>query len=269
MELDLSALFRTGSARASGWRRMPAVVGRSMIATSHPLASAAGLATFARGRQCGRRRARRGRRVDRRRADRQRPGRRCVRARVARREAPRPQRLRPLAARAGRDPRRRARPALRDGSGSRARLERPRRAVRPLRARSGARTRQPTSRRQGVACTPGSRTSGREPRRRRVRRPRSAGASCCPMLAGTLGSSPSEGPDAFYRGRVAAAIAGASWLTEQDLELHRSEWVEPLRLTYRGVEVCELPPTARGRPRSSPSASTTAWSPVSTRRSRR
>ena len=103
-----------------------------------------------RGRQCGRRRARRGRGVDRRGADRQRPGRRCVRARVARRKAPRPQRLRPLAARAGRDPRRRARPALRDGSGSRARLERPRRAVRPLRARSGTHTgsrRRPTGRR--------------------------------------------------------------------------------------------------------------------------
>ena len=27
---------------------------------------------------------------------------------------------------------------------------------------------------------------------------------------------------------------------------HRSEWVEPLRLDYRGVEVCELPPNGQG-----------------------
>ena len=45
---------------------------------------------------------------------------------------------------------------------------------------------------------------------------------------------------------VAEAIAGASWLTEADLAAHRSEWVEPLRLSYRGIEVCELPPNGQG-----------------------
>jgi gamma-glutamyltranspeptidase/glutathione hydrolase len=35
-------------------------------------------------------------------------------------------------------------------------------------------------------------------------------------------------------------------LSEADLEAHRSEWVEPLRLDYRGVEVCEPPPNSQG-----------------------
>ena len=47
-------------------------------------------------------------------------------------------------------------------------------------------------------------------------------------------------------GPVAEAIAGASWLAEADLAAHRSEWVEPLRLAYRGIEVCELPPNGQG-----------------------
>jgi gamma-glutamyltranspeptidase / glutathione hydrolase len=45
---------------------------------------------------------------------------------------------------------------------------------------------------------------------------------------------------------VAAAIAACTWLTEDDLAAHRSEWVEPLRCAYRGVEVCELPPNSQG-----------------------
>src|SRR5262249_53503043 len=45
---DLDALFQPGGA-ASGWRRMPAVAGEAMIATSHPLATRAGLGAFGRG----------------------------------------------------------------------------------------------------------------------------------------------------------------------------------------------------------------------------
>jgi gamma-glutamyltranspeptidase/glutathione hydrolase len=45
---------------------------------------------------------------------------------------------------------------------------------------------------------------------------------------------------------VAAAIAAATWLSEDDLAAHRSEWVEPLRRAYRGVEVCEIPPNGQG-----------------------
>ncbi len=67
-----------------------------------------------------------------------------------------------------------------------------------------------------------------------------------PELALTLQRIATLGPDAIYRGEVAAAIATATWLAEEDLLAHRSEWVEPLRRTYRGIEVCELPPNGQG-----------------------
>ena len=67
-----------------------------------------------------------------------------------------------------------------------------------------------------------------------------------PELARTLGRIAAEGPDALYTGDVAAAIASSTWLSESDLLAHRSEWVEPLRRLYRGVEVCELPPNGQG-----------------------
>ncbi|MGI9111399.1 MAG: gamma-glutamyltransferase family protein [Gaiellaceae bacterium] len=67
-----------------------------------------------------------------------------------------------------------------------------------------------------------------------------------PELAATLRRIETDGPDALYRGRVAEQIAAASWLDEGDLAGHVSEWVEPLRMAYRGVEVCELPPNGQG-----------------------
>jgi gamma-glutamyltranspeptidase/glutathione hydrolase len=67
-----------------------------------------------------------------------------------------------------------------------------------------------------------------------------------PDLAVTLRRIADEGPGALYAGEVAAAIATATWLAEDDLLAHRSEWVEPIRRVYRGVEVCELPPNGQG-----------------------
>jgi gamma-glutamyltranspeptidase len=49
VNVDFDALFRPGSAHTSGWRRMPAVAGEAMIATSHLLASRAGLRVLDRG----------------------------------------------------------------------------------------------------------------------------------------------------------------------------------------------------------------------------
>src|SRR6478735_12811003 len=49
MELDLDALFQPGRAESSGWRRMPAISAEGMVATSHPLASRAGLSALERG----------------------------------------------------------------------------------------------------------------------------------------------------------------------------------------------------------------------------
>jgi gamma-glutamyltranspeptidase/glutathione hydrolase len=67
-----------------------------------------------------------------------------------------------------------------------------------------------------------------------------------PELGHTLRRIAEDGPAAFYTGPVAEAIAAATWLSTDDLAAHRSEWVEPLRIPYRGVEVCELPPNTQG-----------------------
>ena len=67
-----------------------------------------------------------------------------------------------------------------------------------------------------------------------------------PELAASLRAIAEGGADAFYRGRIAERIAASCWLSEDDLAAHEGEWVEPLRLAYRGAEVCELPPNGQG-----------------------
>jgi gamma-glutamyltranspeptidase/glutathione hydrolase len=67
-----------------------------------------------------------------------------------------------------------------------------------------------------------------------------------PELGVTLRRIADEGPSAFYEGEVAAAIAEVSWLEESDLAAYEPRWVEPLRLSYKGTEVCELPPPTQG-----------------------
>ena len=72
-----------------------------------------------------------------------------------------------------------------------------------------------------------------------------------PRLAATLEQISAGGPDAFYRGPIAQAIASdarirGGWLTADDLAAHRSDWVEPLRTTFLGHEVLELPPNTQG-----------------------
>src|SRR5437870_7468034 len=60
-------------------------------------------------------------------------------------------------------------------------------------------------------------------------------------LAVTLRRIADEGPAGFYTGEVAEAICAVSWLEAEDLAGFEPQWVEPLRLTYKGTEVCELP----------------------------
>jgi gamma-glutamyltranspeptidase/glutathione hydrolase len=67
-----------------------------------------------------------------------------------------------------------------------------------------------------------------------------------PEVASTLKRIASDGPDAFYRGDVARAIASCTWLGEDDLADYEPRWVEPLTVDYRGVTVCELPPPTQG-----------------------
>ena len=60
-------------------------------------------------------------------------------------------------------------------------------------------------------------------------------------LAHTLRDLAAEGPDLFYRGRVARAIAdrlaAEGFVTADDLARHTGEWGEPVSTTYRGVTV--------------------------------
>ena len=70
-------------------------------------------------------------------------------------------------------------------------------------------------------------------------------------LATTLESIAQQGPEFVYRGslgeRLSAYLAeNGSLLSSQDLAAHRSEWVEPISIQHRGVQVCELPPNTQG-----------------------
>ena len=119
------------------------------------------------------------------------------------------------------------------------------RAPRPRRLPRG-RDRRRRARLRGRSARPRRAGSARAARPSSARRHASATSSACPSSARTLRLVASDGPDGFYRGPVAAAIASASWLDEDDLAAFEPRWVEPLRLTYRGTEVVELPPPTQG-----------------------
>jgi gamma-glutamyltranspeptidase/glutathione hydrolase len=69
-------------------------------------------------------------------------------------------------------------------------------------------------------------------------------------LGRTLRDLAAEGPDLFYRGRVAEAIArrldAEGFVTADDLAAHGGEWGEPLATTYRGATVYATPPPTQG-----------------------
>jgi gamma-glutamyltranspeptidase / glutathione hydrolase len=72
-----------------------------------------------------------------------------------------------------------------------------------------------------------------------------------PRLAATLEEIAKGGRDAFYRGSIAKAIAADmkkrdGLLTEADLSAHRSDWIAPVSTSYRGHDVLELPPNTQG-----------------------
>lgn len=72
-----------------------------------------------------------------------------------------------------------------------------------------------------------------------------------PALAGTLAKIAFGGRDTFYTGALAETIAASmaragGFLTQRDLAEHRSEWVEPVSVNYRGYDVWELPPNGQG-----------------------
>lgn len=60
-----------------------------------------------------------------------------------------------------------------------------------------------------------------------------------------------NGADAFYGGEIAGRIARSTqeaggYLSEEDLAVHESTWVEPISTDYRGIRVYEIPPPGQG-----------------------
>ena len=72
-----------------------------------------------------------------------------------------------------------------------------------------------------------------------------------PDHADTLEAIGETNADAFYTGDLARRIDTESrkfggYLRYDDLAAYKAQWVEPLRLPYRGYEVCEIPPNGQG-----------------------
>jgi gamma-glutamyltranspeptidase/glutathione hydrolase len=72
-----------------------------------------------------------------------------------------------------------------------------------------------------------------------------------PRLATTLEQIAAGGRDAFYRGPVAQAIvadlrARDGLLDGRDFADHHADWVEPIGTPFRGVDLYELPPNTQG-----------------------
>ena len=72
-----------------------------------------------------------------------------------------------------------------------------------------------------------------------------------PTLGKTLQMIAEGGRDAFYKGKVASAIAKfvqqeGGWLTTKDLADHHSDWDQPISTKYRDTTVWECPPNGQG-----------------------
>ena len=72
-----------------------------------------------------------------------------------------------------------------------------------------------------------------------------------PDHAATLRAIGETDAQAYYSGGIARIIDRESrrfggYLRYEDLAAYEAEWVEPLRLNYRGYEVCEIPPNGQG-----------------------
>lgn len=72
-----------------------------------------------------------------------------------------------------------------------------------------------------------------------------------PALARSLRSIADGGRDAYYKGDIAAKIVALSdkvggLFSAADFAEHKSEWVEPVKASYRGYDVWEIPPPGQG-----------------------
>ena len=72
-----------------------------------------------------------------------------------------------------------------------------------------------------------------------------------PNLARTFEIVATGGKEAFYQGAIAEAIVrviqeAGGWMSAEDLASHTSTWEEPISVTYRGLRVYECPPNGQG-----------------------
>lgn len=67
-----------------------------------------------------------------------------------------------------------------------------------------------------------------------------------PELAESLRWIAQDGPAALYEGKIAEAIAAASWLEVEDLAAYQPKWVRPLAIDYNGFKILEMPPPTQG-----------------------
>jgi gamma-glutamyltranspeptidase/glutathione hydrolase len=72
-----------------------------------------------------------------------------------------------------------------------------------------------------------------------------------PASARTLRALADDGPDAFYRGPIGAAVAesvqaAGGHLASTDLAAHAGEWCDPYVARFRDLDVLELPPPTQG-----------------------
>lgn len=72
-----------------------------------------------------------------------------------------------------------------------------------------------------------------------------------PALASTLTKLAQSGRDVFYKGEIAVEIdrfmrANGGYLRFADFANHRSTWVEPVGVDYKGYTLWELPPNGQG-----------------------
>ncbi len=72
-----------------------------------------------------------------------------------------------------------------------------------------------------------------------------------PDLANTLEQVAKDGADAIYRGPIGTAIAAhvsklGGFLTPADFAAHASDWVAPIATSYRGYTLFEMPPNTQG-----------------------
>jgi gamma-glutamyltranspeptidase / glutathione hydrolase len=81
--------------------------------------------------------------------------------------------------------------------------------------------------------------------------PRTGELWICPGQADTLQQIAETRGEAFYRGKLAKAIADharntGGLLDEQDLAEHTSNWVDPISVPYRGLVLHEIGPSGQG-----------------------